>query len=200
MLNTNLCHFCQIQWRPLFVCVIWSPALHTSLLLIEDAWLWATTGKTPLSSTAFQFWSGVGGAVRWRSTRLREANLFMREVEGLRWRVGGQGHWGRGGGSQAGERRRPWRALGERRQLKGVGSGRQAETGAALHAREATLHVSNTAALDASSTVAPPLFHSCPHARALRTPGRATTTELVWARQGPALSFAGGSGGVRGLS
>lgn len=52
--------------------------------------------------------------------------------------------------------------------------------------------------LDAAPAVAPPLLHRRPHARALRAPGRAATTELIGARQGPALPLAGGGGDVRG--
>lgn len=132
--STNLGHLCQIQWRPLFVRVSWSPAFHANLLVIEDARLWATAGETPLSATTLQLWSGVGGA-GWRgSTGLREADLFMREVEGLHGGVCGQGH--RGGG-QAGESRGAGETLGEAGQLQDVGAGGQAEAGAALHGRKA---------------------------------------------------------------
>lgn len=52
--------------------------------------------------------------------------------------------------------------------------------------------------LDASSAIAPPLFHRRPQARALGAPGR-TAAQLVRARQGPALAFAGGGGGLQAL-
>ena len=188
-LNTNLGHLCQIQWRPLFVCVGWSPALHTDLLVVEDTGLWATARETPLSTTALQLWSGVGGA-EWRgSTGLREADLFMREVEGLHRGLWGQGHGG--GGCQTSESWGAGETLGEAGHLQGVGAGRQAEAGATLHGWEAELHVTNDAALNAAAAVAPPLLHCRPHTRALRAPGRAATAELVWAGQGPALPLAG---------
>lgn len=141
----------------------WSPALHTNLLVVEDARLRATPRETSLSPAALQLWSGVRGAGRRGSTQLREANLFVREVEGLRRRLGGQRH--RGGRRQAGEGGRPGEALGE--------------AGAALHAREAELRVGDAAALDAASAVAPPLLHGRPHARALGAPGGAAAGELI---------------------
>ena len=122
----------------------------------------------------------------------------MREVEGLRRGLGGQGHGG--GGRQASERRGVGETLSEAGQLQGVGAGRQAEAGAALHGWEAEESVPNTPALDAAPAVAPPLLHSRPHTRALGAPGRAATAELIRARQGSALPFAGGCSGVRGGS
>ena len=103
----------------------------------------------------------------------------MREVEGLRQGLGGQGHGG--GGRQAGEARGAGGTLGEAGQLQGIGAGGQAEAGAALHGREAKLCVPKAAAtaLDTASTVAPPLLHRRPHTGALRAPGRAATAELI---------------------
>lgn len=101
----------------------------------------------------------------------------MREVDGLRRGLGGQGHGG--GRRQAGEGRGAGETLGEAGQLQGVGAGGQAEAGAALHGREAELRAANSPALDAAAAVAPPLLHRRPHTRALRAPGRAATAELV---------------------
>lgn len=196
LLNTNLGHLSQIQRRPLFMCVSWSPALHANLLIIEDARLWAATCKTSLSAAALQLWSGVGGA-GWRgSMRLREADLFMREVEGLCRGLWRQRHGG--GGCQTSEGGGVRETLGEAGQLEGVAASGQAKAGAALHGWEAELCTPGAATLDATSAVAPPLLHCCPHTGALRAPGRAATPELVWARLGPALTLAGGRGGVRG--
>lgn len=118
----------------------------------------------------------------------------MREVEGLRLGLRGQGHGE--GGRQDGEGRGAGETLGEAGELQGVGAGGKAEAGAALHGREAELRVPDATALDAASTVAPPLLHRRPHTRALRAPGRAATAELVRAGQGPALPLAGGCSGV----
>lgn len=198
LINTNLGHLGQVQRRPLFLWVSWSSALYADLLVVEDARLWTATGETPLSTTALQLWSGVRGAGRRGPTWLREADLFVREVEGRRWGFRGKGHGG--GWRQACEGRGAGETLGEAGQLQGVGASRQAEAGAALHGWEAQLRVSNTAALDAASAVAPPLLHCRPYTRALRAPGRAATPKLVWAGQGAALPLAGRSSGVRGRS
>lgn len=117
---------------------------------------------------------------------LREADLFVREVERGCQGFRGQGHGG--GRRQACE--------GEGGRLQSVGARRQAEAGTALHGWEAQLRVGCTAPLDAASAVAPPLLHRRPHTRALRTPGGAETPKFVGARQGAALPLARWSGGV----
>lgn len=113
----------------------------------------------------------------------------MGEVE-ERWRRGF-----RGGQRQACEGGGAGGTLGEAGQLQSVAASGEAKAGAALHGGEAKLRVPDTA-LDASSTMAPPLLHRCPQARALRAPG-GTATQLVRARQGSALAFAGRSGGLQ---
>lgn len=122
----------------------------------------------------------------------------MREVEGLcRGGFRGRGRGG-GGGREAGEGGGAGQALGEVRQLQGVGAGGEAEAGAALHGGEAELGSTGPAPLDAASAVAPPLLHRRPNAGPLRAPGGAAAAQVLRAGQGAALALTGGGGGEGG--
>lgn len=136
---TNLGHLGQVQGGPWFLCILWSPALHADLFIVQDAGLGLAPGQAPsppcsLSSTSPHLLGEVRGAgplpvVLW------QADLLMGQGEGLEGVVVGGG--GRGGSEQGVK----GQALGEAGQLQSavcgvVGAGGQAETGAPLHGRK----------------------------------------------------------------
>lgn len=141
---TNLGHLGQVQGGPWFLCILWSPALHADLFIVQDAGLGLAPGQAPsppcsLSSTSPHLLGEVRGAgplpvVLW------QADLLMGQGEGPEGVVvvvvGGGGR----GGSEQGVK---GQALGEAGQLQSavcgvVGAGGQAETGAPLHGRKMT--------------------------------------------------------------
>lgn len=212
---TNLSHLGQVQGGPMLLGIFRPPALHRGLFVVQHTGLGPAPGETPggpgsLACPSAQFWCGVWRAGLWCLFHLVlwQADLLMGKgegpEEGVALRVGMMG--GRRDRTDwRGCELRVRRQAVEERQVQGAirryaGARGQTKAQASLH--DGKMSTGKTpSTLDTSSTVAPSLFHCCPHPGTLGLPRWAKPTEFVreWKRAALTLAW-GGCGSLAGRS